>query len=110
MSIYISPDGEYPRYQGDIRIQFPDWDDSQSLPDGWVEVQDVPLPEVELGYKVEEAFPEEINGVYHRKWTVREMTAKELEFQNAPKLAKEKLLALGFSDFEIQAIANGLVR
>jgi len=38
MPAYRSPEGDYPRYPGDINRANPEWTDSDPLPDGWAEV------------------------------------------------------------------------
>ena len=37
------------------------------------------------------------------------MTAEEIEKRDAPKTARAKLVALGLTDLEVEALARGLV-
>jgi hypothetical protein len=103
---YISPNNEYPRYPGDIQIENPEWNVEDPLPSGWIFVNETSPPEIEPGQTYESASPEEIDGEWFHAWTVRDLTELELMVLNAPRTAREKLVALGFSDAEIQAIAQ----
>lgn len=107
--IYISPENEYPRYYGDIMQAVPGWELGDDLPEGWVEVQDVPYPVPTEGYTVEEGFPIEVNGVMTRNFIVREFTEEEKAYNEAPESARARLKALGFTDFEITALSIGKV-
>ena len=107
---YISPENEYPRHYGDIMLAVPSWKKGNPLPTGWVEVQDDVKPDTgpdEIAY---EDFPIEVNGVMTQKWVVRDMTAEEIERRDAPANAKAKLIALGLTEAEIEALVRGLVR
>lgn len=108
--IYISPKNEYPRHIGDIQLQNPDWQQGDKLPTGWVEVVEGEMPEREEGYVVYEDFPVELDGVMTRNWQKRPMTEEEIERRDAPKRAKEKLIALGLTEAEVDALVRGLVR
>jgi hypothetical protein len=103
---YISPNDEYPRYPGDIQIDNPEWNVGDTLPTGWVFVNETSPPELEPGQTYEAGDPEEVNGEWFHTWIVRDLTESELTILNAPKTAREKLVALGFSEAEIQAIAQ----
>ena len=103
---YISPKKEYPRYAGDIMLEYPDWKEGDTLPEGWVSVEysDYPFPDK---YEVvDEAFPVEVNGVMKQNWQVRPMTPEEIERKDAPETAKAKLRALGLTDLEIEALTS----
>jgi hypothetical protein len=103
---YISPNNEYPRYPGDIQIENPEWNVGDTLPTGWIFVNETNPPELEPGQTYEAGDPEEINGEWFHTWIVRNLTESELSILNAPRTAREKLVALGFSEAEIQAIAQ----
>lgn len=107
---YISPQGEYPRHQGDIKIENPLWTPDDALPEGWIEVQDTPRPQPDENETVEELFPTEADGIYKRSWLVRAMTDSELERKNAPETAKQRMLDLGFTEAEIEALVMRMVR
>lgn len=110
MGIYISPENDYPRFQGDIKIANPEWEPGQPLPQGWNEVEDVPMPEVPLDNLLEEEFPKNIKGKWVRSYKIRPMTEEEKERRDAPKTAKAKLAALGLTEVEIQVLLSGMVR
>lgn len=106
--IYIDPDGNYPRFAGDIIIANPAWNFGDPAPEGWVEVQPTDYPELtetEIAY---EGVPELVEGAYVQVWDVRELTAEELARKNAPILAKQKLLDAGLTEEEITALVLGL--
>lgn len=107
--IYISPNNEYPRHYGDIMIAVPGWKLGDDLPEGWVQVAEAPVPEYGPDEVPVEGFPVEVNGVMTQSWSVREMTEEEIEWRDAPKNAKAKLEALGFTESEIRALVAGLV-
>lgn len=107
---YISPENEYPRHIGDVQLASPGWSLGDPLPAGWTEVVLVERPAQEDGKVVYEDFPVELNGVMTQNWQIREMTAEEVERKNAPITAKQKLVALGLTEAEIEALTRGLVR
>jgi hypothetical protein len=108
--MFISAKNEYPRYIGDLQIEHPDFVDGDTLPNGWVKVTEAPYPEGQTDKVVYEEFPIEIDGVMTQNWVTREPTDEEIERQNAPITAKAKLVDLGFTDSEIFALVQGLVR
>jgi len=110
MTIYINPNGEYPRFYGDIQAENPNWNLGDSLPEGWIQVEDNPMPMPEYGKVVDEGFPIESEGTYSRNWIIRDMTAEEIERRDAPETAKAKLMALGLTEVEVRALVQGLVR
>lgn len=107
---FISPDNEYPRHIGDIQLVEPSYRYGDALPDGWVEVADATPPIAGTDEVVYEDFPTEVDGVMTRNFATRPMTAEEIERRDAPVTAKAKLLALGLTELEIQALVRGLVR
>jgi len=108
--IFISPENEYPRHKGDIQDQYPEWDFGQPLPDGWKQVELVEQPNKKSTELIYEEFPKLVDGVYYQNWQVRSMTEDELALRNAPSTVKAKLKGLGFSDIEILAMLEGLVK
>lgn len=110
MISYINPNNEYPRYYGDIQIEHPEWKLGDALPTGWTGVYAATPPTAGEDEVVEEIFPTEIDGKMTQTFTTRPMTAEEIERRDAPKTAKAKLLALGLTEIEIQALIRGLVR
>ena len=106
---YINPQGEYPRYYGDIMLDVPGWQLGDDLPEGWVAVANAFAPTFEEGVEVvEEIAPALVDGVMTQQWAIRALTAEELERINAPATAKAKLLALGLTEIEIQTLLRGL--
>jgi hypothetical protein len=108
--MFISPQGEYPRHIGDIWLEHTNYKQGEELPKGWKEVKPTPLPELKGNQKAVEDFPVEVNGVMTQNWQVRDMTAEEMERRDAPKTAREKLIALGLTEAEVEALVRGLVR
>lgn len=107
---YISPNNEYPRHYGDIQIENPNWKKGDPLPEGWVQVAEAERPKRQTDKVIFEDFPVEVNGVMTQNWQVRDMTAEEIERRDAPKRAREKLVALGLTEAEVDALVRGLVR
>jgi hypothetical protein len=97
-NLFIGPEGQYPRYVGDILIEHPDFD-GINLPDGWNSVEEVERPTVGENEIVYEASPELIDGVYKQSWSVRPVTEEEIKKRNNhPKDWQEvkKLLPFDF--------------
>lgn len=107
--IYINPQGEYPRHIGDIQLDHPDYKDGDALPEGWVKVEETPRPTPGENQVTYEGQPEDIDGVMTQNWVVRDMTQEEIDRRDAPKRAKEKLIALGLTEVEVQALVRGLI-
>lgn len=108
--IYISPENEYPRHAGDIQLVSPKWKAGDPLPEGWVQVAEADRPATGADELAYEGQPVEVDGIMTQNWIVRDMTAEELERRDAPKRAKEKLIALGLTEAEVSALVRGLVR
>lgn len=82
MYIYINEkENLYPRFPGDIQLIDPNWTIDAPLPEGWELVVNVPTPDCEVGQTLEELNPEKIDGVWYRKWKIRNLTEEELEAQ-----------------------------
>lgn len=107
---YISPENQYPRHYGDIQLAAKGWKLGDKLPEGWHKVEETTMPKPGTDQLVIEAAPKEIKGVWTQQWTVRDMTAEELERRDAPANAKAKLIALGLTEIEVEALVRGLVR
>lgn len=107
---YISPDNRFPLYIGDIRLEHPTFARGDSLPEGWREVVEVEPPEKDRYEVLVRNNPEEIDGVLTEVWTKREMTTEEREKKDAPITVKQKLIDLGLTEVELQALLRGLVR
>jgi hypothetical protein len=108
--LYINSNNEYPRYYGDIILENPGWTLGDDIPEGWSQVIEVPIPEVEPGQIAEESEPEIINGALYQKWNIRDLTTDEFAALNAPASALAKLDAAGLTDFERKLITLGIVK
>lgn len=79
--LFISPIGEYPRHQGDILLEYPEFD-GVNLPDGWIAVEETEKPSAGENEIVYESDPQIINGVHKQSWSIRPMTEEEIEKRN----------------------------
>jgi hypothetical protein len=76
---------EYPRYEGDIRLECPDILDSQTwpnfpCPDTYALVTPIQFPSYnEATQCAEEIAPIQIEGVWTQQFLVRDLTTEELE-------------------------------
>lgn len=107
--ILIDSNGNYPRYIGDLQLEFPSWKQGDTLPEGWHEVVASELPEIGENETFIEHSPVLVDGIYHQSFSVRPLTEEELAKKNAPETARQKLVALGFSEDEIRMIKLGLI-
>ena len=94
MSTYIKLSTlEYPRHEGDIRLEHPEITEDQTWPNfpcppTYALVQDVPIPENQDPDKtVQEVMPIQIDGVWTRQFIVRDLTEEEIK-------ARDEYLAL----------------
>lgn len=80
MAPYLNPEtNEYPRYDGDIQLLFPEWSPEDSLPEPWVSVVETSQPEPTFDYITYESAPELVDGVWTMTWDKRPMTKEEKE-------------------------------
>lgn len=104
---YNTQTKEFPIWYGDVLIEYPDWDKDFNNPPSadlvWVQDADVEIIPDKI---IEDAEPIQVNGVWTRQFIHRDLTAEELERKNAPATAKAKLLALGLTETEIQALGR----
>ena len=71
---------EYPLHEGDIRNEYPQIGEVFLLPnDVFVEVEDTPLPSFGEDEALAEHAPELVDGRWIRQFSVRMLTAEELE-------------------------------
>lgn len=112
MSLYIKiATNEYPRYIGDVKIEFPDFEFGDPVPEGWAEV--VPaleIPNAGTDEKVVEVMPVEIDGKLVQTFEILPLTDEEKEYRDAPFTAKQKLIDLGLTEVEIQALSRRFIR
>jgi hypothetical protein len=109
MTIYLNTNtGEYPRHQGDLELL--GWVAGEPLPADWVEIKYVEPPICGIDEIVEQAAPTLVNDEWKMTWQARILTADEKAYRDAPKTAKAKLIELGLSEIEVQALIRGLIR
>ena len=90
MSAYIKLSTlEYPRYEGDIRLEYRDIREDQTwpnfpCPDTYALVTPIQFPSYnEETQCVEEIAPVQIEGVWTQQFLVRDLTTEELEARSA---------------------------
>jgi len=72
---------EYPRHQGDIRLEYPDMGNPFVLPETYAYVEWVDPPSYdEIYQRIEEGSPELVDEKWHMRWIVREATQQEIDF------------------------------
>ena len=82
---YNTATNEYPRHQGDLELL--GWTTEDSLPFDWVEVTALTEQPLLSGNQMAyEILPENIDGVWTRKWAVRDMTLEEIERKTAQEV------------------------
>ena len=108
--IYINAEGEYPRHIGDVQLAKSGWSEGDVLPDGWQAVVETERPTAGTDQLIYDSGPVDVDGVLSQGWTVRDLTAEEIERRDAPANAKARLFELGFTYAEISALVAGLVR
>jgi hypothetical protein len=108
--IYISPTGEYPRHIGDVQLVKSSFKEGGTLPAGWQAVLDSERPLAGENKVTVEGEPAEVDGVMTQQWIIRDLTEAELERRDAPANAKAKLIALGLTEAEVEALVRGMVR
>jgi len=108
--LYINAENEYPRHIGDIQIEKPGFKEGDALPKGWTKVEESERPTAGTDKVTVEGTPAEVDGVMTQQWIVRDLTQEELDRRDAPANAKARLLELGFTEPEINALVQGLVR
>lgn len=106
---YNTETKEFPIYIGDLQVANPEWDgDVTNPPTNYVWVSDA-TPTYSENKVIEDAEPIQVNGVWTRQYSYRDLTAEELERKNAPATAKAKLEALGLTAVEIEILTRGLL-
>lgn len=100
MSIYISPNNEYPRHIGDIQIENPNWQNGDALPTGWIQVVATEPPARQDGFVVYETAPEETDGVFYQKWATRELTSTEIQAQQVAAIRRKVMMNLPLTEAE----------
>ena len=103
--LLINSQGEYPRYIGDLQLEYPDYQEGDALPEGWHQVEETTTPQLtEPDTIIYEGTPVETDGAFKQTWVIRTMTAEEIERRDAPITLRAKLTALGLTEAEIQVL------
>jgi hypothetical protein len=91
--LLIDPQGNYPRYVGDLLLANPSWKEAQPLPEGWIIVNPSEIPSHNMAtHKLEELHPALAeDGQYYQSWSLSEITLSESEI-------REKLLSMGLPE------------
>jgi hypothetical protein len=105
MTIYVDPDGNYPRYAGDIAIAHPSWATGDPAPQGWVRVAEVEPPVPTESTYVYEEFPIMIGDVLTQNWVSRSLSEEELLQASVSSNTLPPYLGLGASE-EILGITS----
>lgn len=81
MSAYINTKTmEYPLYQGDIRLVYPEIGEAFILPDDtFAAVEDTPVPSYGINERLVELKPILVNGKWVKQFTIRDMTQEEID-------------------------------
>lgn len=96
MTAYLNTiTGEYPLYEGDIRLSFPNIGEEFVCPEGVVPVTWVDPPTVEVKEMPYIVGAEQTSDGWKTKWAVRVMTDEEWEAQEAARLAHEERMNPG---------------
>lgn len=98
--LFIKNGTDYPRHVGDIQNENPEWELGQALPTGWEVVEETPLPERVSTQRIEEAFPEQIEGVWTQRWAVVDLTEAELSGESTDPSPKPDRFDLADLDNE----------
>lgn len=94
MSIYMDPEGRFPRYVGDIRLVVPGWKDVDPLPAGWVKLEESVVPK-ESGKRAEFDTPLLVDGKWHVQYRLVDfipLSRNDPAYEGMPDKLKEQLL------------------
>jgi hypothetical protein len=74
----IDPNGNYPRHMGDLLLEVPEWQETDALPPGWVDVAPGVIPAFDSATQTfDELPPALVDGVLTRQFAVRNLTTEE---------------------------------
>jgi hypothetical protein len=77
--LLINSKNEYPRYIGDLQIEHEGWQEGDSLPDGWSQVEPTEPPTFNSETEcIFEKQPVKRNGQFYQVWDKRNFTDDEL--------------------------------
>ena len=84
MTLYINTNiNQYPFYEGDMVLYYPDWISGDVLPEGVYEVEYTYPPELDNKF-VFESDPLFIDNKWVMQWSFRDLTEKEAAIVNKP--------------------------
>ena len=106
MHLFIDPNGNYPRFLGDIYLENPNWQEGNALPTGWIPVRETAIPTIGPDEFFYEGPPRVVDGIISQVWFTRDMTQEEIYQRDAPKLIRQRMLDSGFTDDEINIVAR----
>lgn len=90
MFYYNTVTKEYPRHIGDLKLL--GWKEGQQLPENWVIVQDVTMPELNANQIAEMTEPALIDGSWTVSFEIRDMT--ELEIAKQEEFTQDLLIKI----------------
>lgn len=99
----------YPRYIGDLQIEYPEWTESDALPDGWSVVQEIEQPAADPGKKVVEEFPKLYRGKYKQNWIQVDLSTEEQAMISNREAALALMDRLNLSEADLLAIKTIIV-
>ena len=92
MSIYIKLSTlEFPLYQGDIRLEYPDMGEQFVVPDTYAEVIVEEPPFISSTQKKSLSAPYQQDGVWRCDWSVGDLTQEELDYFADKKRQQRRL-------------------
>lgn len=107
--MFVSPEGVFPLFIGDVKIAEPSWNNGETLPEGWREIEETPHPEITYDEVAEFLNFEEVDGKLKQVWTVRPLTSEEIEARDAKQTLKNKLNTLELNASELGLLAQALI-
>jgi hypothetical protein len=106
MAIYFNTErNEYPRYIGDIQLEHPNFNEGDTLPQGWVFLEETDSPLVGENQYTKLTTPKYENDSYHMSWEIITLTDEEIKTVKINDL-KFKMNNSNLSLDEIQFIVD----
>jgi hypothetical protein len=88
--IFVGPNGSYPRYVGDLLLEFPDWTTRKKVPAGWERVFETSPPALSNGTALKELFPARLeDGKLYQQWSL--VPVEEDQFDITSVFPKSRL-------------------
>jgi hypothetical protein len=91
--LLIDPQGNYPRYIGDLLLANSEWEEGNPLPEGWILVNTSEIPYHNMAtHRLEELYPTLAEDEkYYQSWSLSEISLSESEI-------RERLLSMGLPE------------